>query len=207
MNEETLIQFAGKPLESMPVEIQEQLASDPQLKQALEEQRFVSQLMSLKQYETPDARMSERVRRNVRISISKNMPLAQRMSLKNAHLLPAWARMAAVVVIMLGLSVLTHREMLRYESAESVDLALEAQQQAVDLAATSLRADVVHTSELVHRDAFTTHLPERFLFPLPDFDPAFAQNPAYEMQPLPEPTVAPFLHNPVTLPVLNPVRP
>ncbi len=206
MNEETLIQYAGTPLDSIPEALQEQLKNDPQLKEAFEQQLLVKELMGLKQYETPDPRLPERLCRSVRLSISDHKTLGQRLSFQNAHLLPAWVRMTAVVVIMLGLSVLTHREMLRNELAESIDVALEAEQ-GMTLAANA-DMNTLQTSELVHRDAFTTQLPERFLFPLPDFDPNFVQQDReFASQPQPEPTLAPFLQQPMTLPVIHISRP
>ncbi|MCC5845012.1 MAG: hypothetical protein JJU05_12250 [Verrucomicrobia bacterium] len=209
MNEETLIQYAGEPFESIPEGLQDQLKQDPQLKQAFEQQLLVKQLMGLKRYETPDPRLSERLCRAVRLSAVDHKPLGQRLSFQNAHLLPAWVRMAAVVVVMLGLSVLTHREMLRNEMADALDLAQEAEQGMELVATADLNSlDRLQASELVHRDAFTTQLPERFLFPLPDFDPNSAQpDRDFALQPQPEPTVAPFLQQPMSLPVIHISRP
>jgi hypothetical protein len=206
MNEETLIQYAGEPFEAIPEGLQEQLKHDPQLKQAFEQQQFVKQLMGLKRYESPDPRLSERLCRAVRLSAADHKPLGQRLSFQNTHLLPAWVRMAAVVVVMLGLSVLTHREMLRNEMADALDLTREAEQ-GMTLAANA-DPNTLQADELVHRDAFTTQLPERFLFPLPDFEPTLPKTELrFASQPEVQPALAPFLEQPVTLPVIHIQRP
>ena len=199
MNEETLIEYAGKPLDSLPEAFREQLAADAQLQKAFEDQVYVKTLLSFKRYEEPEPGMSQRVSRNLRLSLYKHKPpLGQRLAFHNSHTLPAWVRMAAVVVIMLGLSVLTHREMLRNEILdEAYDIASEAHQ-GMDLAATA-SLNSLQANELVHRDPFTTQLPERFLFPLPDLAMDVGE---LNTLPNPEPTIAPFLQNPMTLPVL-----
>lgn len=202
MNDESLIQYAGQPLESIPDELQETVRQDPQLKQAFEQQRLVKELMSLKRYEMPDSRLAERLCRSVHLAAADQIPLARRLSLQNAHMLPAWVRMAAVVVVMLGLSVLTHREMLRNELADALDLAREAER-GMNLEATG-NLNSLQTGELVHRDAFTTQLPERFMFPLPEFDSNFDQtDPAFASQPESQPPLAPFLQQPMSLPVIR----
>jgi hypothetical protein len=215
MNEETLIQYAGDPVESIPTGLREQLLADPQLKKAFEDQLQIKSLIALKRFEEPDPRLSERVRRSVRVSISEHTPLRQRLSLQNAHLLPSWVRMTAVVVIMLGLSVLTHQEMLRNQSAEQVELA-GGLQQGLNEGINELGMNVgtrpapqtLQVSELVHRDAFTTQLPERFLFPLPDLAMEESSNEPFGSTPFPEPTVTPsFIENPMTLPVIHVSRP
>lgn len=107
---EILFTHAGKSLDSLPQELQDQLKQDSRLRGELIQQARVASLLRLKQYEVPDEAMEGRVLHRVGVRIRNGEHLS---TARELEFIPGWARMVAVVVVMLGLSVLTHREMLQ----------------------------------------------------------------------------------------------
>lgn len=105
-----LLEHAGTPIDALPEEVKAKVIAHPKLRAALEQQADMARLMKLKNYETPDERMFDRVHHRVQIRVKHPASTVPEPYLDQ---LPSWARMVAVVVVMLGLSVLTHREMLR----------------------------------------------------------------------------------------------
>ena len=125
-----LHEAAGTPLDELPEEVKAKLDQDAELREALRAQADVARWMGLKRYEQPDSGLEARVRERVRAGIRNGQGRSRPMISFDA--MPDWVRMAAAVVFMLGLSVLTHREMLRAPESGS----------GVDPAATLTRADL-----------------------------------------------------------------
>jgi hypothetical protein len=111
-----LKEIAGMSPDELPEDIRAQLEKNPALKAEVEEQAKVAALIGLKRYETPDEEMFGRV--HYRTMIQLRNAQAQAPS-PFGWQIPGWARAAAVVMFMLGLSVLTHREMLRTQEGEA----------------------------------------------------------------------------------------
>lgn len=111
-----LMSQAGTPFEELPKEYQERLEADPQKLQEFQEQARVATLMGLKNYEQADPAMEGRVLHRVGIRIRNGEHLRRE---SRFEALPDWARMVAVVLVMLGLSMLTHREMMESTPPES----------------------------------------------------------------------------------------
>lgn len=105
-----LLEYAGLPLDALPDSVQERLEKQPVLKAEFQQQAEVADLLQLKNYECPDEAMFGRVHHRVQIRLKHQ---AEARPVPVMDRLPTWVRMAAVVVVMLGLSVITHREMLR----------------------------------------------------------------------------------------------
>lgn len=105
-----LLSYAGKPLEKLPAEIRLIVESDPDLAQKFRDQARIASLMQLKTYEQPDPALEGRVLYTVGVRIRNGEHLRASSRL---DFFPDWARMVTVVIVMLGLSILTHREMLQ----------------------------------------------------------------------------------------------
>ena len=204
--DQTLMKYYGRPLADVPVEIREKIEADPDLLSSFETQCQISRLVALKRYETPDPALEDRLCHRVGIRI-RNQPSPVKEPFWAHWVLPEWARMVAVVVIMLGLSVLVHREMLINDAMEEELGGLQTSETGVDLPmAGTPDADPMRSvqfSELRHEDAFTTRLPG-FSLSLDAFD--FPNFPRVES---PEPTgvMATSTNQwsaPLTLPVMNP---
>jgi len=125
-----LLNYAGTPLDQLPEELREAIENDSELKAEFEQQAVVAGMIALKRYEQPDDAMFGRVQYRVQTRLKNEMSSRPQPYLDR---LPAWARMVAVVVVMLGLSVLTHREMLRAPSEDEqlTDSALQEAPQPV----------------------------------------------------------------------------
>lgn len=118
MKSDTLLKLhAGTPLDKLPDDVIHRLETDSDLREKFEQQAQVAHMMSLKNYEVPDEAMFGRVhyRAHLQIQHQLHAPKQSRFTLW-----PTWARVTAVIMFMLGLSVLTHREMLRTENEETV---------------------------------------------------------------------------------------
>lgn len=115
-HKQTLFSNAGTPVEDLPVEVRDHVESDPQLLQEMQDQARIASLIKLKNYEQPDPEMEGRTlhRVNIRIQNGEHLQKVSRIPV-----LPDWARMVAVVLFMLTLSVITHREMLDDPSMDS----------------------------------------------------------------------------------------
>jgi hypothetical protein len=111
-----LLLHSGTPIEDLPDDIRCQLEADPKLMQEFQEQANVASLIKLKSFEQPDPAMEGRVAHRVSVRIQNGEHLRKESKL---DALPDWARMLAVVVFMLSLSVLTHREMLNNSDLET----------------------------------------------------------------------------------------
>ncbi|MGA0368358.1 MAG: hypothetical protein ACO3N7_02785 [Kiritimatiellia bacterium] len=110
MNKKQLLfSKAGTPLDELPIELRSRIESDPDLLKEFEAQARVASLMRLKNYELQDPAMEGRMLHRVRTKILNGEHLRQEPRLE---IFPDWARMVAVVLVMLGMSFLTHREML-----------------------------------------------------------------------------------------------
>ena len=105
-----LLEHAGLPLDALPEDVVALLEANPALKQEFEQQARMMDLMQLKNYEQPEEAMFGRVQHRVTLRLQNGQVPASEPLMGP---LPAWARMVAVVAVMVGLSVLTHREMLR----------------------------------------------------------------------------------------------
>ncbi len=107
---EILMSQAGIPLNELPEKLRKQIESNPAMLQSFQDQARIASLMKLKNYEHPAPEMEGRVLYQVGIRIRNGEHLrgSSRMDM-----FPDWARMVAVVMVMLGLSVFTHREMLQ----------------------------------------------------------------------------------------------
>ncbi|MEX2606681.1 MAG: hypothetical protein WD708_04985 [Kiritimatiellia bacterium] len=123
-----LLMYAGTPVDRLPEEIRSRVEENPELKARLESQARVAGLMKLKNHEIPDEALEGRVRYRVGIRIRNGEHLRTASTL---DALPDWARMVAVVVVMFGLSLLTHREMLEDPQVEN-DLQAAAQVEIVE---------------------------------------------------------------------------
>ena len=117
MNEPNwLHEYAGLPLEEWPEDLKTRVEENPQWREIVRHQADTARTLSLKQYEHPDPAMEGRVRHRVGVQLRNGAVGNRAMGprpLVFIDNLPDWARMAAAVVVMLGLSVMTHREMLR----------------------------------------------------------------------------------------------
>ncbi|WFB35142.1 hypothetical protein P3T73_13330 [Kiritimatiellota bacterium B12222] len=110
MNKKQLLYtYAGTPVDALPEEARALLEKDSALRESFEAQARMASLLKLKTYETPDEAMEGRVLHRVSVRIQNGEHLRREPMLEG---LPDWARMVAVVVVMLGLSVFTHREMM-----------------------------------------------------------------------------------------------
>ncbi len=121
-----LHEIAGKGLEDLSDSERAHLEANPELKKSFLEQQEVAALMGLKRYELQDPAMEGRLIHRVSLRIQNNqleMPMHQRI-------VPEWARMAAVVAIMLGLSALTHQQMMK-QGSELPDAALGDREEKV----------------------------------------------------------------------------
>jgi len=108
-NKQTLWSHAGTPIKDLPQDIRIQVEASPKLLQDFQEQANIASLLKLKTYEQPDPSMEGRVLHRVGVRIQNGEHLRKESKL---DALPDWARMIAVVLFMLTLSILTHREML-----------------------------------------------------------------------------------------------
>lgn len=110
MNKKQLLfSKAGTPLEALSPELRSRIESDPDLLKEFEAQARIASLMRLKNYEMQDPAMEGRTLHRVRTKILNGEHLRSEPRLE---IFPDWARMVAVVLVMLGMSFLTHREML-----------------------------------------------------------------------------------------------
>lgn len=107
-----LLAYAGTPVADLPESVKALVESDPALLKSFEEQARCAALLKLKQYEIQDPAMEGRMLHRVGVRIRNGEHLRRESTL---DALPDWARMVAVVVVMLALSLLTHREMLEHE--------------------------------------------------------------------------------------------
>ncbi|MDF3127884.1 hypothetical protein P0Y35_01615 [Kiritimatiellaeota bacterium B1221] len=107
---EILMSQAGVPLNELPEKLRNQIESNPELLQSFQDQARVASLMKLKNYEQPAPEMEGRVLYQVGIRIRNGEHLR---GSSRIDMFPDWARMVAVVMVMLGLSIFTHREMLQ----------------------------------------------------------------------------------------------
>lgn len=120
-----LLEHAGTPVADLPEAIKRVVESDPALQQTFHDQARCAALLHLKSYETQDPAMEGRILHRVGLRI-RNGEHLRRESTFDA--LPDWARMVAVVVVMLGLSLMTHREMLEQnEMQEGIETAAAIQ--------------------------------------------------------------------------------
>lgn len=126
MNEPTWMQeYAGLPLEEWPEELKSRVEANPEWREAVRLQAETARWIGMKRYELPDPAMEGRVRHRVGIRIRHGASAPRPLVFLDN--LPDWARMTAAVVAMLGLSVMTHREMLsngEESSAEGVAQAM-----------------------------------------------------------------------------------
>jgi hypothetical protein len=143
-----LLMYAGTPVDRLPEEIRSQVEGDPGLRAQLDAQAEMADLMKLKSYERPDAALEGRVRHRVGVRLRNGDHLR---SPSRLDALPDWARMVAVVVVMFGLSLLTHREMLEDPEMET-DLQTAAQAEPLSPVSTS-----THTEPYIfHEDSFSS---------------------------------------------------
>jgi hypothetical protein len=110
-----LLEHAGTPVADLPEAVKRVVESDPALQQTFHDQARCAAMLHLKNYETQDQAMEGRILHRVGVRI-RNGEHLRRESTFDA--LPDWARMVAVVVVMLGLSLMTHREMLENNELE-----------------------------------------------------------------------------------------
>lgn len=122
-----LMTYAGTPVDRLPEEIRSRVQDLPGLRAELDAQAEVAGLMKLKIHEIPDAALEGRVRHRVGIRIRNGEHLRTTSRLEA---FPDWARMLAVVVVMFGLSLLTHREMLE-DPQVATDMQASAQAEIV----------------------------------------------------------------------------
>lgn len=145
-----LINYGGKPLEALPPELRRRVESRPRLLEAFQAQARVASMMALKRHEQPEEALSGRLSYALVTRIrNHDFPLPDQPGL----VLPEWARMVAVVVFMLGLSVFTHREMLSSESSGPVPLASTASTEAPTLVNLENDSYFIH-----HNDPFLSHV-------------------------------------------------
>jgi len=164
--DDVLMMYAGQPLESLPRELQEVLQADPNALASFEMQARIAGLMALKRGEIPDPALEGRLIHRVGTRIRNHADLAESRR-KFFVAPPAWARMVAVITVMLGLSILTHREMLRSELPDAeADIPQLAVTAGRDLSAEPAPVPV---QSLRHVDAFTTLMPQDFNFSQFDF--------------------------------------
>lgn len=123
-----LLMYAGTPVDQLPEEIRSRVEENPGLRAQLDAQAEMAGMMKLKTHELPDAALEGRVRHRVGIRIRNGEHLRTASKL---DAFPDWARMVAVVVVMFGLSLLTHREMLEDPQVET-DLQAAAQAEVVE---------------------------------------------------------------------------
>jgi len=160
--EDALLRYAGQPLEKLPDELRVLLEGDRDALSEFQLQSQVATLMALKRYETPDPALEGRLIHRVGTRI-RNAPATRPGLSRGFDNLPAWARMAAVVAVMLTLSILTHKEMLRSEAGDAADAtALELAGGGRELADSGFHLD---PGSLNHLDPFTTLLPGDFTLP------------------------------------------
>jgi hypothetical protein len=119
MNDQELIEtYAGQPVESLPAEVREKVEADPTLLSEFHEQARIAALMGLKRFEIPNPDRMQEIRAAISDQVAGVQPRKNPMLYLDE--MPNWMRMAAAVVVMLGLSVLTHREMLKSPSEDLV---------------------------------------------------------------------------------------
>lgn len=116
-----LLRHAGTPVAELPDAVRAVVEADAALLQVFHEQALTASLLKLKNYETPDPAMEGRTLYRVGLRIQNGEHLYREPFLDS---LPDWARMMAVVLVMLALSVITHREMLT--NPEGTDPVLSA---------------------------------------------------------------------------------
>lgn len=201
------MKYYGRALKDVPVEIREKIEADPELLSTFETQHRISGLIALKRFERPEPALEDRVCHRVGIRI-RNQPSPVKERPWAHWVVPEWARMVAVVVIMLGLSILVHREMLINDAMEEELGGLATTESGLDFSETgnpdsdTMRS--VQFSELRHEDAFTTRIPG-FTFSLGDF--GFSDLPRVDL-PRESPDVMATSTNqwsaPLALPVMNP---
>ncbi|GEM_PF-1273794 len=108
-----LLDVAGTPVSEWPEELQRQVEGNPELLRVMNEQAQMASLMALKRYEAQgeDARgrLRSRIEERIRNGEARTPPML------DIDALPDWVRMAAAVIVMLGLSVWTHREMMHHD--------------------------------------------------------------------------------------------
>lgn len=142
-----LLTYAGTPVDQLPEEIRSRVEENPELRAQLDAQAEVAGLLKFKTHEIPDAALEGRVRHRVGIRIRNGEHLRTSSKLE---VVPDWARMVAVVVVMFGLSLLTHREMLTDPQVET-DLQAAAQAEIVEPIPTDTGGPY-----LFHQDSFST---------------------------------------------------
>ncbi len=145
-----LLTYAGRPLEALPEDILRRVERRPRLRAALEQQARVAACVSLKRFEVRDPAAEGRLSHRLLVRIRAGDIPWEAPSL---FVLPEWARMLAVVLVMLGLSLLIHREMLVGGGAPP-DLPLV--HSASPHLEVSPLADAPNPMVLHHLDPFTT---------------------------------------------------
>jgi len=119
-----ILEVAGTPVSEWPEELRKNVEENPELLQVLEQQERIASLMALKRYEKPNPAAQEQIRSRIQERIRKGE--ARTSPLLDIDALPDWVRMAAAVVVMLGLSVWTHREMMNGGTGSVENLAGQA---------------------------------------------------------------------------------
>jgi len=142
--------YAGTPPEELPEEVRARLESDSALRDELYAQARTARLMGLKRYETPDPAMPGRIRHRLNVRIENGDTSVDPVWRFDA--MPEWARMLAVVIVMLGLSVMTHREMLDNETGPAGEPA------PVEATGFALDGGGVGEPVFEHMDPFTTYV-------------------------------------------------
>lgn len=185
--DDLLIQHAGTPLEDAPDSVKELLRHKPELQESFAAQADVAALLSLKRYEQPDPALEGRLIHRVGTRIRNAPPPRPALHVRLDNL-PGWARLAAAASVMLVLSVLTHKEMLRSESAAENGLPAVARTDP---------GEPVPIHSITHVDPFTS---------LVSTQPGIAQDPIGLPPP---PALQPQTNNlwnppPISLPVFFP---
>lgn len=116
-----LLEYAGTPLSQWPDDLRQQVEANPELLRMMEEQARMASLMSLKRYEQPSPAASTTIRDRIQDRIQNGE--AHPTPKLDFDALTDWVRMAAALVVMLGLSVLTHWEMIQ-NGDPSVDVVI-----------------------------------------------------------------------------------
>jgi len=124
-----LFLYAGTPLDELPGDLRERMESNPKLKDELRSQAEIAALLKLKNYEMPDPAMEGRIQHRIETRIKQFPPQSPARSI---GLLPDWARMVAVVVVMFSLSLITHREMMDVSAPESETIEFDARSAAAE---------------------------------------------------------------------------
>lgn len=160
MDETLISQYAGCSLEELPEDVRTRIEADPQTLDVFLSQHQIARLLVFKRYEVPDPALEGRVVYKVSTRI-RNGEVSRSLSLPwRGMVFPEWARMLAVVVVMLVLSVWTHREMLHSNEREMNGDPGIALLEAGYPPSPVTRGETLQMASLVHEDAFTTRVPQ-----------------------------------------------